>query len=73
MRKTMITMATVALSAGLFAGTSFAGGDGGVGNGGNASFVQKSCPSNANNVLPGAILGGALGSFSSPNAAAVNC
>jgi hypothetical protein len=69
----MITMATVALSAGLFAGTSFAGGDGGVGNGGNASFVQKSCPANSNNIAPGAIAGGLLGSFSSPNAAAVSC
>jgi hypothetical protein len=31
MRKTMITMATVALSAGLFAGTALAGGDEGKG------------------------------------------
>jgi hypothetical protein len=73
MRKTMITMATVALAGGLFAGTSFAGEEGGTGNGGNATIVQKSCPANADALLPGAVLSGVLGSFSSPNAAATNC
>jgi hypothetical protein len=72
MRKTVITMATVALASGLFAGTALAGGDEHE-KGGSSATVKYCNPINNQPGLVGNIANGLMGTWNNQPSAPVNC